>query len=163
MPFPMLESVISSVTRALTFSSSFVFFHGHLQSSNFFQVGLLSALVFATRFIVLYHFLFHSNFPFWFSIISVLWLFFHVIIHIEFHMFNFFHVLSLLLPFFIPSRIVIYTRFSVVFKFSLWFTGRDFSKGLVLAVGFLLSCLLGFLPSFHASFIIPLVFLLGYS
>ena len=33
--------------------------------------------------------------------------------------------------------------------------GRDISKGLVFAGGFLLSCSLGFLPSFHAYFIIP--------
>ena len=33
--------------------------------------------------------------------------------------------------------------------------GRDFSKGLVLTVGFLSSCSLGFLPSFHMSFVIP--------
>ena len=35
--------------------------------------------------------------------------------------------------------------------------GRDFSKGLVLAVGFLSSSSLGFLPSFCASFVIPLL------
>ena len=35
--------------------------------------------------------------------------------------------------------------------------GRDFSKGLVLAVGFLSSCSLEFLPSLHASFVIPLL------
>ena len=33
--------------------------------------------------------------------------------------------------------------------------GMDFSKGLVFAVGFLSSCLLGFLSSFHASIIVP--------
>ena len=31
----------------------------------------------------------------------------------------------------------------------------DFSKGLVFTVGFLSPCSLGFLPSFHASFIVP--------
>ena len=35
--------------------------------------------------------------------------------------------------------------------------GQDFSKGLVLAVGFLSSFSLEFLPSFHESLIVPLV------
>ena len=35
--------------------------------------------------------------------------------------------------------------------------GQDFSKGLVLAVSFLSSFSLEFLPSFHASLIVPLI------
>ena len=35
--------------------------------------------------------------------------------------------------------------------------GEDFSKGLVLTAGFLSSYSLGFLPSLHASFVVPLI------